>query len=172
MAKFNTTFYCALLGVIFSLLVAPQGVAQDASEVSEAEDAGLNPELVLKMGGMNPAVGAAISAADKTRLRVLGYFNTNFDETGFSNRYFLDISYLRSNYWIIDRSAETYWGINLNVAFRNPVIAPGALAGVRYELNEEISVFGEVGLNLFFHNSTSSTYLGMGNTGLGMKIAL
>lgn len=158
-----------ILGGVFLFIVVAS-----ASFAQTSDDDHLIEEVVLKVNGLNPALGVTFPVSETTKFRALGFFsiNLNPDTFGSNHSYYLDLSYLTFNNWMASESVETYWGIDLMVVFEDPVIAPGALAGISYNLSEDFAVFGEAGLNLFINLNYDAVYLAMFNSGIGIKVAL
>ncbi len=82
----------------------------------------------------------------------------------------INASYLIHNDWIASESVNTYMGIDLSLLLEDPVIGPGLLAGVSYRVHSRIAFFGEAGLNLFLINDVNDGFVGMHNTGVGMRV--
>lgn len=154
---------------LFIFLIPFTGFAQDKTD----NEFDLKDELVLKVSGITPAAGVSFKVSERSQFRALG-FVTLYEPTsfGYNNDFFLDVSYFWYTDWIEDESFKSYWGIDLNMLFQDPVIAPGVLIGSTYDLNDKFSLFGEIGLNVFIESNGADSVLGLYNTGVGIKVAL
>lgn len=161
-------FFFGIIFFIFSLTV--NGFAQSNTE-DEAESS-WNDEAIVKMSGISPGAGVSLRLGNSSKLRLLGFFSTNFYKTGLNNYYYLDISYVRYNNWIKSTAVDSYWGIDLSFEFQDPTTAPGLLIGSTYHLNEQFAIFGEIGLNVFIYDDGNDSTLGLLNSGVGIKLAL
>lgn len=119
---------------------------------------------------MSPTIGVELMVTDRSALRIGGFLSTNFTDSGSNNYYYLNASYLIHNDWITSESVNTYMGIDLSLLLEDPIIAPGLLAGVSYRVHRKIAFFGEAGLNLFLIDDANDGFVGMHNTGVGMRI--
>ncbi|HEX6983154.1 MAG TPA: hypothetical protein VF181_10370 [Balneolaceae bacterium] len=154
--------------IFFMLLATSTAMAQSSDEEIFPQK-----ELIVKMDAISPGAGISFQVQNNAKLRALIFFTTSFDDLAFGKRFYLDLTYLRYNYWIISESMKTYWGADLTLVFDgDPAMAPGFLIGSSYELGERFSIFGEVGLNVFVVGDIGGARLGMFNTGVGMKVAL
>lgn len=169
MNKLLTRLLLVIPGVfLFLFLITSAIFAQTNSEDYSVE------ELVLKMNGQNPTIGITLPISETTKFRALGFLsmNLNFDTFASNHRYFLDLSYLTYNDWITSETVNTYWGIDLNILFEDPVIGPGLLTGLSYSLDERFAIFAEAGLNIYMNLNYDTASLTMFNSGIGMKVTL
>jgi hypothetical protein len=161
--KYLSVLFCSLL------LIPLSGFAQNNIDY----DIDLRDEMILKVSGLTPAAGVSFKVGDKSKLRALGFITVySSNRLGHRNDFFLDLSYLRYNNWIENESFKSYWGVDLNMLFQDPVIAPGVLVGTSYNLTEQFAIFGEVGLNVYIQGEGADTLVGLYNTGVGIKVAL
>lgn len=154
-----------VIAACFILIFTTEILAQ-----SKAEDQHPSNRAFIKINSLSPTIGVELVVTDRSALRIGGFFSTNFTDSGLNNYYYLNTSFLIQNDWIASESVNTYMGIDLNLLFEQPVIAPGLLAGVSYRVHRRIAFFGEAGINLFLIDDANDGFLGMHNTGIGMRI--
>lgn len=142
--------------------------AQDTT----ANQSDSNIWATLKINGISPTVGITHQIDADNRLRALAFININSSAPSSLDAYHLNASYLRDTDWVTSDNLETYWGINISLQFEDPVIGPGILAGVSYNLSENFAVFGEAGFNVYVFNDADNVQLGLLNSGVGLRLAL
>lgn len=63
-------------------------------------------------------------------------------------------------------------GLNVHLQFNDLVVGPGLLLGSSYNLNENFSVFGEAGLNVYFVDNSDTALIDLFNSGVGISASL
>lgn len=158
----KTSFLCGAFLCLF--LITQNSFAQTG--VNKNSNSPLNAEV--KIGGISPTVGISYQVKRNT-FRTLAFFTVGTKETA-NNQYLLDVSYTRN--WKSSNSLKPYWGLNLNLQFKDPIIGPGLLFGSSYQLSKSFSLYGEAGLNIYFIDSSDSERISLFNSGIGIRVNL
>lgn len=120
--------------------------------------------VVIKASFLAPYVGLSFPVGETGSLRATTSFFTSFDE---DTELLLNLSYLRHR---MHAWGTHYFGIEMGTHISAYfTLIPGLMTGMETQINERVSIFGEIGLAAIINTYEGETNVGLFNSGVGIQ---